>query len=194
MMVLTNPKAYPHNVPAFDASGAGRDNPIEVRRTKRQSQALFLCLALIYGGWGGAGFGLAGSLLPVCHPRSSRHHYRRDNRRGGSNLQVRSHPMKTPSDTTGEIRPNSAQSSTPDTAGKVIHFRGRPTVSASLTMDEIERLAATDKRSAIQLALLAIRQGDEAFIKEVIAEAVTYREMMEYLRAMRRETGAEAVL
>jgi len=54
----------------------------------------------------------------------------------------------------------------------------------SLTLDEVMALAATDKRHAFAVAEAAIYRGDRGFIHEILAEAVTHREVMADLMAM----------
>jgi hypothetical protein len=74
---------------------------------KRHSRALFLCPASVYGGWCGAGFGLAGVRLSrFVTPVSVATNPRRDKRLGGSKALKRSLTMTTP--TTGENRPKPA--------------------------------------------------------------------------------------
>jgi len=88
--ILTVIESCGHTGHAFGASKAGRGNPSEHRRTKRHSRALFLCPVLLNGGWYGAGFGLAGSYVPVFHPRISRRLSAVESGRDGSNHQHRS--------------------------------------------------------------------------------------------------------
>ena len=72
MKRLTIQHSKPHNAHAFDASRAECDNSNDIG-------ALAPCWALFYAqkpsmaAWAGQGSSLAGSYVPVCHPRSSRH-------------------------------------------------------------------------------------------------------------------------
>ncbi len=72
MKRLTIQRQRPHNAHAFDASRVGRGNPIDIG-------ALAPCWAFFYAqkpsmaAWAGQGSSLAGSYVPVFHPRSSRH-------------------------------------------------------------------------------------------------------------------------
>jgi hypothetical protein len=90
---LTCAEALPHTFAALDASEAGRGNPFELRRTSAHTAgAFFVPAASLYGGWRGAGSRLAGSLVPVFHPRASRHPTAVESGRVGSIPQLRSHP------------------------------------------------------------------------------------------------------
>ena len=180
---LTATASPAHNGRAFDALRAGRGNPILLRRTSANRRALFVCPVLHYGGLGGAGSRLAGSLTPVFHPRSSRRPTAVESGRVGSIHLLRSHPMKTPTQATPEIHPNPAQS--PATGANV------------LTLDAIARLAATDKPKAFEWALLGIQQGNIEFTREVVANAVAFRETLDYARAITadyQETESRAAL
>ena len=80
---LTIKYPKPQNANVLDASKIGRENPNDVG-------ALAPCWAFFYAqkpsmaAWAGQGSSLAGSYVPVCHPRSSRHPITVTSDRGGS--------------------------------------------------------------------------------------------------------------
>lgn len=114
--VLRKSAAGRYNGNAFDASRAGRGNPMVRRRTSAKTAgAFFVPAVFFYGGWCGAGSRLAGSYDPVFHPRSSRHPTAVESGRVGSNLIRRSHPMKSPTQATTEIRQPSGEPTPPAT-------------------------------------------------------------------------------
>lgn len=96
--------------------------------------------------------------------------------------------MKTP--TTGEIRPNStpslSENESPDERGPILKLvvntpkPAAETAAQPLTMDAVMALVATaGKGYAFAAAKESIRQGDEVFIHQVIAYAVTFCECTE---------------
>jgi len=83
MMGLTIPGNRPHNAHAFDASRAECDNLNDIGALA-PCWAFFYAQNLSMAAWAGQGSSLAGSYVPVCHPRSSRHPITVTSDRGGS--------------------------------------------------------------------------------------------------------------
>jgi hypothetical protein len=81
-------------VRALEPSKVGRENPFELRRTKRQPRRIFFARYYpMAAGCVGQGLSLAGPLVPVSHPRvSSRHPVAVRSDLDGSVIQLRSQP------------------------------------------------------------------------------------------------------
>ncbi|TAN53744.1 MAG: hypothetical protein EPN21_00670 [Methylococcaceae bacterium] len=81
---LTNPAHPVQTVPAAPHWAAGRDNPVNRWRIKRPARRYFFAWRFSMAAGAGQAHAWPVSNEPVCHPRISRHHSRRDKRLGGS--------------------------------------------------------------------------------------------------------------
>jgi hypothetical protein len=92
---LTEARPAAHPISAVsDASGAGRGNPLSNGAVAPilPVRALFLCPKSVHGGLGEARASVAGSVVPVFHPRSVRRHPAVESSGDGSQPQQRSQP------------------------------------------------------------------------------------------------------